>query len=578
MVALTHVSIAAVPFLCGIDLLATNWANVGIQHTDHNSNSRYVNITDLCLSHPDDEFGISSATDMAVGLKIITGAEKNIAYRECMSLFWLEWAHRAAEGIDVPTLEQQVKFSNSNSNSTGYPFPRAILLDNRHPTAGTPVCLTEHVRGAPLTWHAASLRSPHDFFALLDSLLDILAKLSAAGVVHGSISLNHLVFTGASSAGRSDLSGFPENSKNSKSFSSMKNPTESPGVSSDVKQGLGRSQIALVDFSSAWAPAFPPPPLNPSSSRDGSGKERREVLPSALAVINSGEGDGDDDKDVTKEDCYSRSSWDVCAVGVAVLHLVRDFLSVESSWALPLVHRMLRFQSHEQQNQSDARARSGTGVASSIEDLRNLLQQLWEQSGFSTRNAMSETATLINGELVSDSTASPGSDPATTPVSGGEGAESGLQRTAPCAQPNLYAGQVRVERVMTQSGWPQSTLQGYQSFSITNEYPNSISLLPISSGLQIKSHILDPIFEKVMRGLTLMDVGGNYGYFCFSAIRHGAQRAILVDMDEQYTEQARSISQHLGEPFTSKLQIETRKLQDVHEKVDVVLALALIHW
>jgi hypothetical protein len=85
-----------------------------------------------------------------------------------------------------------------------------------------------------------------------------------------------------------------------------------------------------------------------------------------------------------------------------------------------------------------------------------------------------------------------------------------------------------------------------------------------------------------MSGLSILDVGGNYGYFCAKAILYGAESAMLVDMDTTYTDIATKIYKHIGQPV-SEIDIRNTRLGDLDapseiQSADVVLALALMHW
>ncbi len=49
-------------------------------------------------------------------------------------------------------------------------------------------------------------------------------------------------------------------------------------------------------------------------------------------------------------------------------------------------------------------------------------------------------------------------------------------------------------------------------------------------------------------------------------------------MDKAYTDHTVDILAHIGEPYISQMTIRNIKLEEDREKVDIVIALALIHW
>jgi SAM-dependent methyltransferase len=112
-----------------------------------------------------------------------------------------------------------------------------------------------------------------------------------------------------------------------------------------------------------------------------------------------------------------------------------------------------------------------------------------------------------------------------------------------------------------------------------------VELTPTYPSLAKKDAILSPLLKYAMKGLSFLDVGGNYGYFCAKAMLYGADSAMLVDMDTTYTDIATKIYKHIGQPV-SEIDIRNTRLGDLSahthpletHSADVVLALALIHW
>jgi hypothetical protein len=106
-----------------------------------------------------------------------------------------------------------------------------------------------------------------------------------------------------------------------------------------------------------------------------------------------------------------------------------------------------------------------------------------------------------------------------------------------------------------------------------------VVIQPTSRPLGAKDRLISPILRATVRGLSVMDVGGNFGFFCLRSLQFGASAATLVDMDTAYTDAAQQVVAHLGPPFSDRLAVRNIKLEEVAPaQADVVVALALIHW
>ena len=137
-----------------------------------------------------------------------------------------------------------------------------------------------------------------------------------------------------------------------------------------------------------------------------------------------------------------------------------------------------------------------------------------------------------------------------------------------CDAPNQYARPPSVEIS------DQATLvRGYQEFVLTR---HSIMPLEPDEATRRKQELLQPYFTpRVLAQRTVLDIGANGGFFSFWASQNMAERVVAMEIDEAYV----SI---LGEVLTATglpgVEIATRNIADWSEPVDVVLALAIVHW
>ena len=152
-----------------------------------------------------------------------------------------------------------------------------------------------------------------------------------------------------------------------------------------------------------------------------------------------------------------------------------------------------------------------------------------------------------------------------------------------CNEPNLFAADPQYSITLNDGHYPEAIVDGYQHFQIRKNSNAEIEITPLSDALRQKDIIMSPILKSLVPGLSVLDVGGNYGYFCAKSMEYGAAGATLVDMDRKYTDIARKIYSHIGQPFSS-IDIKNNRLRDISNdsddvfSSDVVIALALIHW
>ncbi|HTT69718.1 MAG TPA: phosphotransferase [Anaeromyxobacteraceae bacterium] len=135
-------------------------------------------------------------------------------------------------------------------------------------------------------------------------------------------------------------------------------------------------------------------------------------------------------------------------------------------------------------------------------------------------------------------------------------------------RPNKFATDHRLERC---DGVIH--LRGYQDFTVD---PRTGDLRACGERLAGKEALLGPVLSRrYMAGRSILDLGGNNGYFALRALRAGASAATVVDMDEQCIRNVEQLAAHLpGLPVHPRL----ANLEDWREPADGVFALALIHW
>ena len=83
------------------------------------------------------------------------------------------------------------------------------------------------------------------------------------------------------------------------------------------------------------------------------------------------------------------------------------------------------------------------------------------------------------------------------------------------------------------------------------------------------------IFPDDMTGKTVLDLGSKYGYFCFEALKRGAQRAVGLDVDPESIRKARMIANFLGS--SAEFRFADMEKDPIEEKFDYVLALNVLH-
>ena len=97
----------------------------------------------------------------------------------------------------------------------------------------------------------------------------------------------------------------------------------------------------------------------------------------------------------------------------------------------------------------------------------------------------------------------------------------------------------------------------------------------LSTGGTDRSATSRKIFPDDMTGKSVLDLGCKLGYFCFEAIKRGADRVVGIDVDPGSVRKARMLADCLGVKASFKLlDIEEDPLE---ENFDYVLCLNLLH-
>ncbi len=97
----------------------------------------------------------------------------------------------------------------------------------------------------------------------------------------------------------------------------------------------------------------------------------------------------------------------------------------------------------------------------------------------------------------------------------------------------------------------------------------------LSTGGYDRSATARAIFPDDMRGKSVLDLGSKFGYFCFEALKRGADRVLGVDVDSESVRKARLLADCLGvKARFERFDVET---DSIDETFDYVLCLNLLH-
>jgi GT2 family glycosyltransferase/glycosyltransferase involved in cell wall biosynthesis/predicted SAM-dependent methyltransferase len=118
-----------------------------------------------------------------------------------------------------------------------------------------------------------------------------------------------------------------------------------------------------------------------------------------------------------------------------------------------------------------------------------------------------------------------------------------------------------------------SIIKGYQNFEIS---PYHIEVNREDENLLAKKSLVTFILDSEwIVGKSVLDLGGNAGFFALAALLKGAESATCVDLDNDYTSIAKKLKSHLS---LQSFQVEEKLVSECDKPADLVFSFALIHW
>ena len=103
------------------------------------------------------------------------------------------------------------------------------------------------------------------------------------------------------------------------------------------------------------------------------------------------------------------------------------------------------------------------------------------------------------------------------------------------------------------------------------ELPHGFS----TNGRHDRSSTAQRIFPDDLSGKSVLDVGCRLGYFCFEALKRGAERVVGVDVNPDSVRKARLLADCLG--FDARFEQLDVDREPIRESFDYVLGLNLLH-
>lgn len=94
----------------------------------------------------------------------------------------------------------------------------------------------------------------------------------------------------------------------------------------------------------------------------------------------------------------------------------------------------------------------------------------------------------------------------------------------------------------------------------------------------LKWKTLRSVFPALVKGNSFIDIGANFGFFCFKAMEHGCTHTIAIEAFKDYLE---PIVQAINEKNLTKIEYVLGVFPEVAKKenlsADVVMGLSLVH-
>ena len=118
-------------------------------------------------------------------------------------------------------------------------------------------------------------------------------------------------------------------------------------------------------------------------------------------------------------------------------------------------------------------------------------------------------------------------------------------------------------------------VNGYQNFSYSIE-EKSIYISESDQKIIKKTKLVEKsLLTGILKDKSVLDLGGNNGFFSLLSLINGARNAHVVDIDSEAIKNVRSLS---NDAKMDELTSECSNISEVSKKSDIVLALALVHW
>jgi serine/threonine protein kinase len=119
----------------------------------------------------------------------------------------------------------------------------------------------------------------------------------------------------------------------------------------------------------------------------------------------------------------------------------------------------------------------------------------------------------------------------------------------------------------------EAQFRGYQDF---NYHFAQGFVEPLNDGLKNKFSLVEKFFTSAFFARrTVLDLGGNNGFYSFAALKAGALEANVVDIDENAI---KNIWEFKKNKPDTKISGHLQKVYEWQKPADIVFAFALIHW